>query len=87
MANDVIRARIDLRVKKEAVDVLAAIGLTVSDAVRLMMMRIASEKALPFEPLISNAETIAAMEAARRGEFSGEFKTVDALLKHLHEND
>lgn len=87
MANDVIRARIDPRVKKEAVDVLAAIGLTVSDAVRLMMMRIASEKALPFEPLIPNAETIAAMEAARRGEFSGEFKTVDALLKHLHEND
>jgi len=43
--------------------VLASIGLTVSDAFR-MMMRIAKEKALPFEPLIPNDETIEAMRAA-----------------------
>ena len=47
---------------------LAAMGLTVSDAFRMMMMRIATEEALPFAPLEPNAETIAAMETARRGE-------------------
>ncbi len=43
-------------------------GLTVSDAFRLMMVKIAKEKALPFEPLVPNQETIEAMKAARRGE-------------------
>ena len=54
--------------KEEAATVLAAMGLTVSDAFRMMMTRIAAEKALPFEPLRPNAETIEAMETARRGE-------------------
>src|SRR5271170_8082894 len=66
MANTVVRARVDERVKEEAATVLAAMGLTVSDAFRLMMVRIANDKALPFEPLIPNAETIEAMKAARR---------------------
>ncbi len=43
-------------------------GLTVSDAFRLMMLKIAKEKALPFDPLVPNEETIEAMRAARRGE-------------------
>ncbi len=67
-ANTVVRARIDERVKKEAEAVLASIGLTVSDAFRLLMIRVAAEKALPFEPLIPNEETIQAIKAARRGE-------------------
>ena len=66
--NAVVRARINERVKNEAAAVLAAMGLTVSDAFRLLMMKIAAEKALPFEPLVPNAETIEAMKAARRGE-------------------
>jgi DNA-damage-inducible protein J len=65
-ANSVVRARINQRIKDEAAVVLAAMGLTVSDAFRLMMVRIAKDKALPFEPLIPNAETIDAMKAARR---------------------
>ena len=64
----VVRARIDEKIKEEASAVLAAIGLTVSDAFRLMMIRIAAEKRLPFEPLIPNEETIEAMKAARRGD-------------------
>jgi DNA-damage-inducible protein J len=67
-ANSVVRARIDEKTKAEAAAVLKAIGLTVSDAFRLMMVRIAREKALPFEPLVPNDETIEAMKAARRGE-------------------
>ena len=63
-----MRARIDKTLKEEAAVVLAAMGLTVSDAFRLMMVRIARDKALPFEPLVPNAETIEAMKAARRGE-------------------
>jgi RelB antitoxin len=43
-------------------------ALTVSDAFRLMMVRIAKDKALPFAPLVPNEETIAAMKAARRGQ-------------------
>ena len=66
--NSVVRARIDERTKDEAAAVLAAMGLTVSDAFRMMMIRIAREKALPFEPLVPNSETIEAMKAARRGE-------------------
>ena len=67
-ANTVVRARIDQRTKKEAAAVLAAMGLTVSDAFRLLMVRIAREKALPFEPLVPNEETIEAMRAVERGE-------------------
>jgi len=67
-ANAVVRARIDENIKEKAAVVLAAIGLTTSDAFRLLMYRVATDGAMPFEPLIPNAETIAAMEAARRGE-------------------
>jgi DNA-damage-inducible protein J len=66
-ANQLVQARIDGAIKKEAAAVLAAIGLTVSDAVRLLLTRIAHDHALPFDPLIPNATTIAAMQEARRG--------------------
>jgi DNA-damage-inducible protein J len=67
-ANSIVRARIDEQIKKEAAAVLEAMGLTVSDAFRMMMVKIAKDKALPFEPLVPNRETIEAMKAARRGE-------------------
>ena len=66
--NSVVRARIDDDIKNEASAVLKAMGLTVSDAFRLLMIKIARERALPFEPLVPNEETIEAMKAARRGE-------------------
>lgn len=66
--NSVVRARIDEATKSEAAAVLAAMGLSLSDAFRLLLKRVAAEKALPFEPLVPNAETIEAMKAARRGE-------------------
>jgi DNA-damage-inducible protein J len=64
----VVRARIDARTKKQAAAALKKIGLTVSDAFRLLLVRVAAEKALPFEPLNPNAEIAAAMKAARRGD-------------------
>jgi DNA-damage-inducible protein J len=58
----------------------------VSDAFRLMMMRIAKDKALPFEPLVPNAETIDAMKAARRGELVTVGSPAD-LLTSLNAGD
>jgi len=66
--NTVVRARINERIKAEASAVLEAMGLTVSDAFRLLMVRVARDKALPFEPLVPNEKTVAAIKAARRGE-------------------
>jgi DNA-damage-inducible protein J len=84
--NAVVRARIDQRIKNEATAVLGAMGLSVSDAFRLMMVRIAKEKRLPFEPLVPNDETIAAMKAVRRGEvvIAG---SPERLLAQLNEDD
>ena len=85
-ANALVQARIDGAVKKEAAAVLAAIGLTVSDAVRLLLTKVAQEKALPFEPLIPNATTIEAMKEARNGGLP-RFNSVDDLMADLHEDD
>ena len=82
----VVRARIDERTKTEAAAVLAAMGLTVSDAFRLLMVRVAKEKALPFEPLTPNAETIRAMKEARRGKLRA-FKQVEDLMADLNAKD
>ena len=57
-ANRLVQARIDGAVKEEAAAVLAAMGLTVSDAVRLLLTRVAQEGALPFAPLIPNAVSV-----------------------------
>jgi DNA-damage-inducible protein J len=76
-ANELVQARIDGAIKKEAAAVLATIGLTVSDAVRLILTRVAHDHALPFDPLIPNETTIAAMKAARAGEL--ETVTLDQL--------
>lgn len=64
-SNTVVRARIDGQIKEEATAVLDAMGLTVSDAFRMLLTRIAKERALPFEPLVPNEETIQAMQEAR----------------------
>ncbi len=66
--NAVVRARIDEATKAEAAAVLATMGLSLSDAFRMLLKRVAAEKALPFDPLVPNEETIEAMKAARRGE-------------------
>ena len=85
-ANQLVQARIDGAIKEEAAAVLAAMGLTVSDAVRLLLTRIAREKALPFAPLTPNTVTIEAMKEARRGDLS-QFDSVDALMDDLNAKD
>jgi len=85
-ANAVVRARIDEHIKEEATVVLAAMGLTVSDAFRILLTRVAREKALPFEPLIPNETTIAAMREARAGNLA-RADTLDAMLAALNADD
>ncbi|MDR2161299.1 MAG: type II toxin-antitoxin system RelB/DinJ family antitoxin [Desulfovibrio sp.] len=83
MAKGLVQARIDNAIKEEAAAVLATIGLSLSDAVRLMLMRVVQDKALPFNPLIPNSETIAAMEEARAGNLP-RAKTVKELFEKLN---
>ena len=84
-ANALVQTRINPEIKDEATIVLRAIGLTVSDAVRLMLTRVAREKALPFEPLIPNEATIAAMKEARDGKL--ETVTLDDLQSAIDADD
>lgn len=85
-ANAVVRARIDEHIKEEATAVLATMGLTVSDAFRILLTRVAHDKALPFEPLVPNAVTIEAMKQARRGGLKS-FATVEDLMADLKADD
>jgi DNA-damage-inducible protein J len=85
-ATALIEAQVDSNVKDEATAVLASLGLTVSDAVRLMLTRIAQDHALPFDPLIPNADTVDAMLEARRGGLPS-FNSVEDLMADLHADD
>ena len=88
--SQLVQARVDKEVKEAAAVVLAAVGLTLgltlSDAVRLLLTRIAREKALPFAPLVPNAATIAAVEEARAGNLN-RFDDIQGLFDDLHAED
>ena len=85
-ANQLVQARVDGAIKAEAAAVLAAMGLTVSDAVRLMLTRVAREHALPFDPLIPNSAAVAAMMEARAGNLP-RVKNVEDLKRALLTDD
>ena len=85
-ANQLVQTRIDGAIKEEAAAVLAAMGLTVSDAVRLLLTKVAHDKALPFEPLTPNATTIQAMKDARAGKVT-KAADLDALFTALNEDE
>jgi len=82
-----VRARIDQRLRDEAADVLAEMGLTMSDVIRMTLARIAKDRALPFDIEIPNAETRAAIEESRemmqsgRARFTSAEELFDALDK------
>ncbi len=62
-----VRARIDPVTKARATDALADMGLSVSDAIRLLMLRVADERRLPFEVRVPNKKTLAAMAELEAG--------------------
>lgn len=66
-ADSIVRARIDSATKEKATAALAAMGLSVSDAIRLLMLRIADEQRLPFTVEVPNAETRQAMKELDEG--------------------
>ena len=83
-ANAIVRARIDENTKKRAAAVLDAMGLTVSDAFRLLLIKVAAESRLPFELHTPNAETIAAMKEADADRGKGKrFHSAKELFEHL----
>jgi len=85
-ANALVQTRINGEVKREAAEVLGHYGLTVSDAVRLLLTRVAREKTVPSDLLMPNRETIEAMEDARAGRVE-RVASIDELFKSLNAND
>jgi DNA-damage-inducible protein J len=84
-ANAVVRARIDEKTKKQAATVLKKMGLTVSDAFRILLVRTAAEKRLPFD-LQPNATTIEALRETQRGGLR-RFDTVEDFMADLNADD
>ena len=82
MASTMVHIRIDQETKRRATKTLAAMGMSVSDAVRMLLLRVAAEKALPFEVKVPNTTTVKAMRAANRGK-GKRHKSADALFKDL----
>jgi DNA-damage-inducible protein J len=83
MATDsIVRARIDAATKAAASAVLAGMGMSMSDAIRILLTKVAHENTFPFD-LRPSAETIAAMEEARRGNLPA-FATVADLMAELN---
>lgn len=85
-AAEIVRARIDSDLKKEASAVLSGMGLSVSDAIRLLFVRVAAEKAMPFDLRMPNTETQAAMRDAREGRVT-RVSNVSALMADLDADD
>lgn len=67
-ANAIVRARIDAGTKERASAALDAMGLSLSDAIRLLMVKIAAEERLPFDVYVPNADTKAAIKELEAGE-------------------
>lgn len=85
-ADTYVRARIDTQTKDRATEALGAMGLSISDAIRLLMLRVADERRLPFEVKVPNATTrqaIAELEAGKGKRFAN----VDDLMADLNAGD
>ena len=78
-ADTYVRARIDTRTKEQAAEALEAMGLSISDAIRLLMLRIVDERRLPFEVKVPNATTRKAIAELELGK-GKQFASVEALM-------
>ena len=58
----IIKSRIDLNLKVEVEQVLSALGMTVSDVMRITFAQIAARKGLPFDVKLPNAQTVSALK-------------------------
>ena len=80
----VVRARIDSDTKARAAEALQAMGLTMSDAIRLLLLRVAEEQRLPFTVQVPNLETVKAIRDLDEGRGQGFGSDVE-LFKDLDE--
>lgn len=78
----VVRARIDAATKEQATEALAAMGLSVSDAIRLLLMRVAADKEFPFPVKVPNATTRKAMTELEEGK-GKRLSSADELFKDI----
>ncbi len=85
-ADTYVRARIDTNTKQRAAAALEAMGLSISDAIRLLMLRIVDERRLPFEVRVPNTTTRKAMAELEAGK-GKRFANVEALMADLHADD
>jgi DNA-damage-inducible protein J len=82
MATTMVHVRVDEKIKQRAAKTLAEMGISVSDAVRMLLVRVAAEKALPFDVKVPNATTVKAMRAADTGK-GKRLKSAGELFKDL----
>ena len=85
-ATSVVRARIDEKTKRKASKALAGMGLSMSDAIRLMLVRVAEEKALPFDVYEPNEESLRAIAELERGE-GQRFETIEEFMADVNARD
>jgi DNA-damage-inducible protein J len=85
-ADTYVRARIDSGTKNQAAQALEDMGLTISDAIRLLMLRIATEHRLPFDVKIPNATTRKAMGQLQTGK-AKKARSVGKLMAQLNADD
>lgn len=83
--SSMLHIRVDDEVKTQATEALAAMGLSMSDAVRIFLKRVVNDQAFPLELKVPNAETRAAMEEARAlmRARQARFESADALFDEL----
>ena len=77
-----VHVRVDEKTKAKAAKTLAGMGISLSDAVRMLLIRVAAEKALPFEVRLPNATTVKAMRAADQGK-GKRHRSAGALFQDL----
>ena len=81
--SSMLHVRVDDETKAQATEALAEMGLSVSDAIRMMLMRVAAEKALPFEVKVPNAVTARTLRKASKGEDLTRSKNASDLFGKL----
>lgn len=82
-ADTYVHARIDSHTKNRATEALGAMGLSISDAIRLLMLRVADEGRLPFKVKVANATTRQAIDELEAGK-GRRFANVDDLMADLN---
>ncbi len=91
--NTVIQARVDAESKKRAENILKQLGITLNDAVRMLVNQIIHSRALPFQPKLPTEEEFIAQAIAdseediKAGRVYGPFNSVDALIADLEKDD